>query len=152
MATVQEALEGLADPEVLHIINISGGKDSAALAVHVKERYPRIHEAALYLFCDTGTELPETYEYLRRLEAFLGKPVQRLTALATHGIREKPGRTAFEPISRRPVSGQLYSRCDSGGRRRRDPAQILSIEEANKDHAGARALYPDAVSDSQFAK
>ncbi len=107
MATVQEALEGLGDPEILHIINISGGKDSAALAVHVKEQYPRIHEAAIYLFCDTGTELPETYEYLRRLEAFLGKPVQRLTALATHGIREKPGRTAFEVFLNEQFSGFL---------------------------------------------
>ena len=26
-----------------------------------------------YAFCDTGKELPETYEFLDRLEAFLGK-------------------------------------------------------------------------------
>ena len=33
-----------------------------------------------YFFCDTGRELPETYEYLSRLEAVLGKPIARLNA------------------------------------------------------------------------
>jgi hypothetical protein len=31
-----------------------------------------------YVFCDTGKELPETYKYLDRLEAYLGKPIIRL--------------------------------------------------------------------------
>ena len=33
-----------------------------------------------YVFCDTRKELPETYEYLDRLQAFLGKPITRLNA------------------------------------------------------------------------
>jgi 3'-phosphoadenosine 5'-phosphosulfate sulfotransferase (PAPS reductase)/FAD synthetase len=33
-----------------------------------------------YFFCDTGAELPETYEYLNRLEVALGKPIARLNA------------------------------------------------------------------------
>lgn len=33
-----------------------------------------------YFFCDTGRELPETYEYLQRLEAVLGKSIERLNA------------------------------------------------------------------------
>jgi 3'-phosphoadenosine 5'-phosphosulfate sulfotransferase (PAPS reductase)/FAD synthetase len=31
-----------------------------------------------YVFCDTHEELPETYEYIGKLEAFLGKPINRL--------------------------------------------------------------------------
>ena len=31
-----------------------------------------------YFFTDTGKELPEVYEYLGRLEGFLGKPILRL--------------------------------------------------------------------------
>lgn len=31
-----------------------------------------------YVFCDTGEELPETYWYLDRVEAYLGKPIIRL--------------------------------------------------------------------------
>ena len=59
-----------------HICGISGGKDSSALAVHLRDRVPQME----YFFCDTGAELPETYEYLTRLEVILGKPIARLNA------------------------------------------------------------------------
>ena len=59
-----------------HILNLSGGKDSTALAVVMRERVPEME----YVFCDTDKELPETYEYLAKVEAFLGKPVVRLNA------------------------------------------------------------------------
>jgi 3'-phosphoadenosine 5'-phosphosulfate sulfotransferase (PAPS reductase)/FAD synthetase len=51
-----------------HILSLSGGKDSTALAIHLRERIPHLE----YVFCDTEKELPETYEYLGRLEALLG--------------------------------------------------------------------------------
>ncbi|HVF03211.1 MAG TPA: phosphoadenosine phosphosulfate reductase family protein [Frankiaceae bacterium] len=57
-------------------MGISGGKDSAALAIFMRDRQPGME----YFFCDTGAELPETYEYLQRLEAVLGKPIARLNA------------------------------------------------------------------------
>ena len=59
-----------------HICGISGGKDSSALAVYLRDKVPRME----YFFCDTGAELPETYEYLTRLEVILGKPIVRLNA------------------------------------------------------------------------
>ena len=61
---------------VRHICGISGGKDSSALAVFLRDRVPEME----YFFCDTGAELPETYEYLTRLEVLLGKPIVRLNA------------------------------------------------------------------------
>ncbi|WP_063129848.1 phosphoadenosine phosphosulfate reductase family protein [Nocardia fusca] len=62
--------------KVRHVLGISGGKDSSALAVYMRDRVPEME----YFFCDTGAELPETYEYLNRLEAALGKPIVRLNA------------------------------------------------------------------------
>ncbi len=59
-----------------HICGISGGKDSSALAVYMRDRVADME----YFFCDTGAELPETYEYLTRLEVILGKPIRRLNA------------------------------------------------------------------------
>lgn len=59
-----------------HICGISGGKDSSALAVYLRDRVPQLE----YFFCDTGAELPETYEYLDKLETALGKPIARLNA------------------------------------------------------------------------
>jgi 3'-phosphoadenosine 5'-phosphosulfate sulfotransferase (PAPS reductase)/FAD synthetase len=61
---------------VRHIVSLSGGKDSTALAIYLRDRIPELE----YVFCDTGEELPETYEYLERLEIFLGKPIKRLKA------------------------------------------------------------------------
>lgn len=61
-------------PEPRHVLGISGGKDSAALAIYLRDRIPQME----YFFCDTGAELPETYEYLQSLEAVLGKPIARL--------------------------------------------------------------------------
>jgi hypothetical protein len=52
-----------------HILALSGGKDSAALAVFMREKYPKI--PLEYIFIDSGCELPETYEYLDRIQAIL---------------------------------------------------------------------------------
>lgn len=59
-----------------HICGISGGKDSSALALYLRDRVPEME----YFFCDTGAELPETYEFLTRLEVILGKPIARLNS------------------------------------------------------------------------
>lgn len=61
---------------VRHVLSLSGGKDSAALAVFMKGKVAEME----YAFCDTDKELPETYEYLERLQAYLGKPIIRLNA------------------------------------------------------------------------
>lgn len=65
-----------ASKTVRHVLGISGGKDSSALAVYLRDRVPQME----YFFCDTGSELPETYDFLLRLEAALGKPITRLNA------------------------------------------------------------------------
>ncbi|MBJ9237167.1 phosphoadenosine phosphosulfate reductase family protein [Citrobacter koseri] len=59
-----------------HVLGLSGGKDSAALAVYMRDAYP--HLDIDYFFTDTGEELPEVYEFLGRLEGYLGKPIIRL--------------------------------------------------------------------------
>ena len=37
-----------------HILGLSGGKDSSALAIYLRDRVPQME----YVFCDTGKELP----------------------------------------------------------------------------------------------
>ena len=59
-----------------HVLGLSGGRDSAALAVYMRQNYPDID--AEYFFTDTGKELPEVYEFLVNLEGFLGKTILRL--------------------------------------------------------------------------
>lgn len=86
-----------------HIIGISGGKDSAALAIYLTRkridwRYFRDlaqgvgcadaareivqHKRAPQIECfftDTGKELPEVYDYLDQLEKYLDQPIRRLS-------------------------------------------------------------------------
>lgn len=62
-----------------HVLGISGGRDSAALAVFMRQNYPDLNIE--YFFTDTGKELPEVYEFLVRLEGFLGRPIVRLNPL-----------------------------------------------------------------------
>src|ERR1700730_17633230 len=59
-----------------HVLGISGGRDSAALAVMMRQTRPDIKLE--YFFTDTGKELPEVYEFLGRLGGFPGAPIERL--------------------------------------------------------------------------
>ncbi|MCX7020197.1 MAG: phosphoadenosine phosphosulfate reductase family protein [Candidatus Sumerlaeota bacterium] len=52
-----------------HILALSGGKDSAALAVYMREKHPDM--PLEYVFIDSGHELPETYEFLDKIRAVL---------------------------------------------------------------------------------
>ncbi len=64
----------MSEKKVRHILGLSGGKDSTALALYLKDKVPDIE----YFFCDTHKELPETYEYIEQLEILLGKEIVRL--------------------------------------------------------------------------
>lgn len=55
---------------VRHVLGISGGKDSAALAIYLKNKYPELKID--YYNSDTGCELEETEQLITRLESVLG--------------------------------------------------------------------------------
>lgn len=65
---------GMSKP-VRHIMGLSGGKDSTALAVLLHKEIPEME----YFFCDTGKELQETYDYLDKIKARLGIKIQYLS-------------------------------------------------------------------------
>lgn len=83
--------EGKQRQKIRHIISLSGGKDSSALAVYMRDRkywrqrLGKTSETPIedieveYVFCDTHEELQETYDYLIKLEAHLGKRIVRLS-------------------------------------------------------------------------
>jgi 3'-phosphoadenosine 5'-phosphosulfate sulfotransferase (PAPS reductase)/FAD synthetase len=62
------------DKSCRHILSLSGGKDSTALALYMRDRVPQME----YVFCDTGEELAETYDYLLKIEAQLGGKINKL--------------------------------------------------------------------------
>jgi len=61
---------------IRHLLGISGGKDSAALAIYMKSKYPSLNVE--YYSCDTGKELDETYQLIRNLEVYLGLKINLL--------------------------------------------------------------------------
>jgi hypothetical protein len=73
---------------VKHVLGISGGKDSAALAIYIKDRYPKLDIA--YYFTDTGKELDQTYQLIERLEGYLGKPIAKLESAEARDANQNP--------------------------------------------------------------
>jgi 3'-phosphoadenosine 5'-phosphosulfate sulfotransferase (PAPS reductase)/FAD synthetase len=61
---------------VRHLLGLSGGKDSSALAIYLRDKVPEME----YFFADTGAELPETLEFVDLMEDYLGKNIIRLNA------------------------------------------------------------------------
>ena len=66
----------MVDQKIKHVLGLSGGKDSSALAVYMADNYPDLDIE--YFFTDTGEELEEVNEYLNDLEGYLGKTINRL--------------------------------------------------------------------------
>lgn len=60
---------------IKHIVGLSGGKDSTALALALRERNPQDYE---YICTPTGNELPELFDHLSVLEDLLGKKIKRI--------------------------------------------------------------------------
>lgn len=53
-----------------HIVALSGGKDSTAMALRMREVWPEL--PVTYICTPTGDELPEMFEHWRRLREMLG--------------------------------------------------------------------------------
>ena len=66
----------MVDKKVRHVLGLSGGKDSTALAIYMHDKVPDME----YFFCDTHEELPEVYEYLDKIKARLGIKITYLSA------------------------------------------------------------------------
>jgi 3'-phosphoadenosine 5'-phosphosulfate sulfotransferase (PAPS reductase)/FAD synthetase len=77
-------IEIMKTKKIRHVLGISGGKDSTALAIYLRERYPSLEIE--YYFCDTGKELDETYDLLKNLEVFLGKKITYLQGVNVEGV------------------------------------------------------------------
>jgi hypothetical protein len=104
IVTVDEAMR---DTGARQIVPVSGGKDSSALAVYLRQRNPEVRFE--YVFSDTGVELPETYDYLDRLENVLGIEIARISAMEAFEVEAKPGRSAFDVALYEHFAGFLPS-------------------------------------------
>jgi len=108
MATMKDVLKSYKNGEdVKYIVSVSGGKDSAALAMYIRQKYPEL--PVEYVFSDTECELPETYDYLERMEALLGVKVNIIRAKDYLDIADKPNRNTFDIFLNELYGGFLPS-------------------------------------------
>tara|TARA_R100000935_G_scaffold31251_1_gene51797 strand:+ start:22780 stop:23643 length:864 start_codon:yes stop_codon:yes gene_type:complete len=106
--TIVKLSEAVRDKNRRHIVPLSGGKDSTALAVYMIENHGDL--PLEFIFTDTGAELPETYSYIKRFEAIFGVEVNRTTALDLPElkVRSKGGRRSpFDVLLNEVYSGFL---------------------------------------------
>lgn len=146
-----------------HICGISGGKDSSALALYMRDRVPEME----YFFCDTGAELPETYAYLDKLETALGKPIARLNstkgfdhwfevyrgALPSPQMRWCTKKMKIEPLEEWIGTDDAVSyvaiRADESGRKgyvstKPNIKAVFPFVEDDIDHDGVMRILQDA--------
>jgi len=62
---------------VIHIVSLSGGKDSTAMLLRMLEEKMPVD---IILFCDTGLEFEAMYKHIDKLEKYIQKPIVRLKA------------------------------------------------------------------------
>lgn len=92
---------------VVHVVSVSGGKDSLATLLIAIERCGIA--SVIAIFCDTGNEHADTYAYLDYLEQRLGIKIVRLKADFTAQIAAK----------RMFIARDVRTGRDKNGRRRR---------------------------------
>lgn len=104
-----------------HVLGISGGRDSAALAIYMRQNFPALDIE--YFFTDTGKELPEVYEFLNRLEGFLGKQIIKLNPdrdfdfwlkQFNHFLPSPQNRWCTRHLKIRPFENWVKPEVDSG--------------------------------------
>jgi 3'-phosphoadenosine 5'-phosphosulfate sulfotransferase (PAPS reductase)/FAD synthetase len=73
---------------IAHIVALSGGKDSTAMALWLAENEPRPYT---YICTPTGNELPEMFDHWKSLSAILGKPIYPLVAGTLKSVQKDEG-------------------------------------------------------------
>ncbi len=63
-----------------HIVSFSGGKDSTAMLIRMIELNMPIDEI---VFADTGLEFPELYDYIKKVENYIGRKIKILKSKYT---------------------------------------------------------------------
>jgi|15BtaG_2_1085339.scaffolds.fasta_scaffold17778_3 3'-phosphoadenosine 5'-phosphosulfate sulfotransferase (PAPS reductase)/FAD synthetase len=62
---------------MIHVVGLSGGKDSVCLALALREKNP--DRDYVYFYTPTGDELPEMVAHMAKIETLLGQPIIKAT-------------------------------------------------------------------------
>lgn len=90
----------------MHVVSVSGGKDSAATAILALEMMPR--DSLRFIFCDTGNEHESTYEYVAYMAHHLGIQIDTLRAEFSQQI----ARQREYILNKWPLKGVPVADCE----------------------------------------
>jgi len=57
----------------MNVVSFSGGKDSTYMLIEMKKRGIKIDRI---IFADTGFEFPELYDYIKKIEKYIGREIE----------------------------------------------------------------------------
>lgn len=100
---------------IIHVVSVSGGKDSAATLLLAIERFGAARVRAV--FCDTGNEHQAVYAYLNYLGQATGVTIHRLTADFAGEIARKRMFIARDVRTRRGPDGRKVRWTNKAKRR-----------------------------------
>jgi 3'-phosphoadenosine 5'-phosphosulfate sulfotransferase (PAPS reductase)/FAD synthetase len=108
---------------IVHVISISGGKDSQATALLAKQRFP--HSRIVGITCDTDNEHPLTYKHIDYLRRALGIEIhvlkadfsERMAVKREFIARDARTRRQYERVPKRDNDGNIVYRRHQNGER-----------------------------------
>lgn len=100
---------------IIHVVSVSGGKDSAATLLLAIERFGAYRVRGI--FCDTGNEHEAVYEYLDYLQLATGVQIERLKADFSGEIARKRMFIARDKRTRRGDDGRKVRWTNKAKRR-----------------------------------
>jgi len=137
-----------------HVVSVSGGKDSAATLLLALQRFPR--EKIIPIFCDTGNEHHEVYDYLAYLEQALDIEIIRLKADFTGQIAAKRMFIARDQRTRREYNTVPVFDAEGNPVQKRDKfgspvfkkgknGELVPVQKTRKVGGGRRVRWTNAA-------
>lgn len=93
----------------VHVVNVSGGRSSGYLAYLMKHKAKNEDLKVVFIFCDTGAEHPETYEFIRRISKHLDIDI---TCLRTKTILPLGSGNTYQKVSVKYIRNDLKPWAD----------------------------------------
>ncbi len=142
------------NPTKTYFLSISGGKDSTAMWLYLKNELGLPNLVAV--FADTGWEHPQTYEYLDYIETKLGplvrvKPAMDFVQLAKHKKRFPSTKARFctEFLKMAPAREWLNGELAAG---RLDRSTLIQCSGVRHEESPSRAAMAEYVETDDYNK
>lgn len=139
---------------ICHVVSVSGGKDSGATLLLAQLRFPR--GKIIPIFCDTGNEHQEVYDYLLYLEQALDIEIIRLKADLSGAVtakrmfiaRDRRTRREYDTVPVFDAEGNPVQKRDKFGSpvfKKGKDGEPVPVQKTRKVGGGRRVRWTNAA-------